>query len=350
MNTEMIPRERVKCVFEHREPDRVPAWCGADPAFWRKAKQALDLDDEALRVRFHDDFRQITAPYRNPQKPESSRATWRTPFGVERYGTGYGLPLAHPLAKATLEEIHNHAWPDPGAVDVSGLRKDAARHQGRYAILGGDWSPFWHDVMDLVGMENLFYLMYDAPETVDVLFDYVTDYYYQVNRRIFEIAGDVIDIFFFGNDFGGQNGPLLSEKLFRRFVFPHLTRSVQLSHDYDLKAMMHCCGGIAPLIPAMIETGLDGLQAIQPTCRGMDLAALKAKYGDQIVFNGAIDSQKLIEGSASEVAHLTIRTLETMKSGGGYIASASHNAILEETPLENVLAMFDTIHQYGVYD
>jgi uroporphyrinogen-III decarboxylase len=101
----------------------------------------------------------------------------------------------------------------------------------------------------------------------------------------------------------------------------------------------------------MIEIGLDGLHAIQPSCRGMNLERLKADFGDKILFNGAIDSHHvLINGDPALVREKTREVLDIMKPGGGYVAGASHDTILEETPVENVLAMFDAIQEYGVYD
>ena len=105
------------------------------------------------------------------------------------------------------------------------------------------------------------------------------------------------------------------------------------------------------LIPAMIETGLDGLHALQPSCSGMDLRRLKEQFGRQILLNGAIDSHHvLIDGTPEHVRQTTRETLAILKPGGGYVAGASHDTILEETPLENVLAMFDAIGEFGVYD
>lgn len=344
----MTPKERVMTSFEHREPDRVPAWCGASPEFWEKARRELGLDDEDLRRRLGDDFRRVYAQYAGPEFPLSPGAIWRSPFGVEREGIGYGQPLSHPLAQAvTAEEIDAHDWPDPSWVDVSSVRTDAQEYHGEYAILGGDWSPFWHDAIDLVGLENLYYLMYDHPEAALALLDRITEYYLAVSRSIFEAAGDVIDIFFIGNDFGSQTGPLLGEELFRQFILPYLKRFINLGHEYGLKVMLHCCGGFRPLIPYMIDAGLDGLHALQPRCHGMDPADLKRDFGDRILLNGAIDSQHvLINGTPELVRKRTREMLDIMAPGGGYVAGASHDYILEETPVENVLAMFETIQKY----
>ncbi len=104
--------------------------------------------------------------------------------------------------------------------------------------------------------------------------------------------------------------------------------------------MMHCCGGFAPLIPAMIEVGLDGLQALQPSAQGMEPAKLKAEFGAKMVFNGCIDTQFiLIEGTPDLVKTNTRAVLEIMMPGGGYIASPSHDYLLPETPLENVITL-----------
>ncbi|MHC4405363.1 MAG: uroporphyrinogen decarboxylase family protein [Planctomycetota bacterium] len=346
----MTGRDRVLAAFAHDEPDRVPAWCGASEEFWAKAKSRLDLDDEGLRLRLGDDFRRVFARYAGPQVDLSPQATFRTPFGVERHGMGYGQPTSHPLARATLADVHEYAWPDPAWIDVSHVRADAEAFAGKYAILGGDWSPFWHDLIDLLGMETMYLKTYDEPQLVDAVLAHVVDYYAAVSQRIFEAAAEAIDVFFIGNDFGSQRGPLLSEAMFRRFLLPHLRRLVDLGHAYRLQVMLHCCGGFCELIPAMIEIGLDGLHAIQPSCRGMELARLKAEFGDQILFNGAIDSQHvLIQGTPATVRQDTRQVLEIMMPGGGYVAGASHDTILEETPVENVLAMFDAIREFGVY-
>ena len=124
----MNSRERVLRAFEHEEPDRVPRWCGASPEFWEKAQLQLQIaDDEGLRVRFGDDFRRVWARYAGPPEfsPDSALspgATYRTPFGVERHGYGYGQPTSHPLAGATLKQVQDYPWPDPQWWEVSRIR------------------------------------------------------------------------------------------------------------------------------------------------------------------------------------------------------------------------------------
>ena len=346
----LTSRERVLAAFAHQAPDRVPAWCGASAEFWDKAKRELQEDDEGLRIRFGDDFRRVAARYAGPEFPLSDQASSRTIFGVERHGMGYGQPLSHPLAQASPKDVHDYAWPDPAWMDVSGIKAEAEAYQGQFAILGGEWSPFWHDAIDLLGMETLYVKMYEEPELVDALMKHVVDFYMAVSQRVFDAAGDAIDVFFIANDLGGQTGPLLGPELFERFVLPQQKRLIELGHAYGMKVQLHCCGGFAPLIPPLIAAGLDGLHAVQPDCHGMDLRKLKTAFGSKILFNGGIDSHHvLIDGNPAFVREKTKEVLEIMMPRGGYVAGASHDTILEETPVENVVAMFDTIREAGVY-
>ena len=343
-------RERVLTTFAFEEPDRVPCWCGASPEFWSKAKSHLGLDDEGLRQRFGDDFRRELPRYVGPTPQLGEEVASRTVFGIERAGMGYGQPLSHPLRNASLQQVHDYPWPDPRWVDVSQIKGEAASWAKQYAILGGDWSPFWHDAIDLLGMEELFIKMHTEPTVVDALFGHIVDFYCEVNRRVFEAAAGEIDIMFIGNDLGSMTGPLLGPELFQRFLLRHFTRLIDLGHQYGLLVQMHCCGGFAPLIPFLIDAGLDGLHALQPCCRGMDPATLKREFGKRIVLNGAIDSQHvLIEGTPDSVRKQIHALLKIMMPGGGYIAGASHDTILEETPVENVLAMFSAINKFGRY-
>jgi len=113
---------------------------------------------------------------------------------------------------------------------------------------------------------------------------------------------------------------------------------------------MHCCGGFAPLIPSMIEIGLDGLQALQPSAKGMAPSELKAEFGDRILMNGCIDTQfVLIQGTPDLVRTKTREVLDVMMPGGGYVASPSHDYVLPETPIENIVALYETVREHGQY-
>jgi len=354
----MTSRERVLAVFAGEVPDRVPAWLGASPEWKALAKARAGLaTDEDLALFVGDDFRRVHARYAGPPgfSPDSAftdpRATSRTPFGVERVGYGYGQPIEHPLAVArTVADIERYRWPDPNWMDVSRVRDEALAWRGEFAVLGGDWSPFYHDAIDLLGMETFMVMLVEEPAVVDVLLRRIVDYYFRVSSRIFEAAADALDVFFIGNDFGTQNGPVVGEALFRRFFLPHLARLAALGHDFGLKVQLHCCGGFFPLIPALIESGVDALQALQPDARDMSPAKLKAAFGGRVVFNGSIDTHHwLIQGTPELVRAKTRETLSVMMPGGGYIASPSHDYLLPETKVENVFALYETIREFGKY-
>jgi uroporphyrinogen decarboxylase len=357
MSRQMTARERVLTSLNHREPDHVPCWLGASPEWKEIARKHLALpDDESLLLHLGDDFRRVSTSYVGPQSSHPTanlrhpNATYRTPFGIERHGYGYGMPLDLPLKGAkTAAEVHAYPWPDLEWMDVSHIRGEALKHDRQYAILGGEWSPFWHDAIDLLDFDGLIYQMYDNPEVVDAVMQHTADYYLGVSRRIFEASGDAIDVFFIGNDFGAQAGPMLSPKFFRRFILPHLKRFVDLGHAFGKYVILHCDGSIRTLLPDMIAIGLDGMQSVQPLCFGMGLAGLKRDFGEQFTFMGGIDTQSLIEGTAEEARRLTQKTLEIMMPGGGYIASPSHDYLLPETPVENVIVMYETIKEWGWY-
>lgn len=352
-------RERVLATFAHREPDRVPAWLGACPELREKARAFLGLEDagESLSRYLGDDFRRVFGRYAGPVERDPlsgltmADATYRTPFGVERHGYGYGQPLHHPLALAkTVSDIEAFDWPEVDWVDVSHILAEAAAWDGQYAILGGDWSPFFHDAIDLMGMEALLVGMYEAPTMVEALLTHTADYYLGVSRRMFQVAGDLIDIFFLGNDFGAQAGPIVGGGTFRRFLLPQLRRFVDLGHEFGHSVLLHCDGSLYDLIPMFLEIGLDGLQSVQPSSHKMELARLKREFGRSLVFMGCVDTQfVLISGTPASVREHVCAVLKTMMPGGGFVASPSHDFLLQETPVENVIAMYETIRDCGVY-
>jgi len=134
----MTPRETVLEAFAHRPTQKLAKWLGASPEFIALAMEALGLpDEEALRIRLGDDFRRVGSRWAGPERPLSPGATWVSPFGVERTGLFYGEPMTHPLAgKTAMTDLEAYPWPDPAWVDVSGIRKAALAHAGRFAILG----------------------------------------------------------------------------------------------------------------------------------------------------------------------------------------------------------------------
>lgn len=134
----LTSRQRVMAAFEFSEPDHVPVWLGASPEWRELARRHLGLaDDESLSLHIADDFRRVTAAYAGPEESRPARnlqrgATYRTPFGVERHGYGYGQPMSYPLAGAdSVREVDAYPWPDPEWMDVSRIRCEASRRFSR---------------------------------------------------------------------------------------------------------------------------------------------------------------------------------------------------------------------------
>jgi uroporphyrinogen decarboxylase len=336
-------------LFRGEIPDRVPVTLGADGGFWKKACAAYKCDVEELRVQFGDDFRFAGVGMSvSINVAKDPRATILSPFGVSRAGIGYGQALFHPLANATLKDVHSHPWPKPESVQYH-IGGDPVVKSRQYANLGGVCTTFWHDIIDLMGLDNLAIKMYEDPQVVDAVFQYIVDFQIAVNRRLFQIARHLFDIFWLPSDFGSQHGPMISPAMFQRFVAPHLRRYAMLAHEFNLKIMLHSCGSIAPLIPTIIDCGIDAIHPLQP-CHGMDLARIKQDFGNRLVLNGGIDAQHtLLEGTPDQVRQKTHEVLTILKPGGRYIGGASHDSIVADTPVENVQAMFDVLHEEGWY-
>ena len=340
--SQLLPREKAMAAFNHIDTGAVPKWLGASPEFMARAAHETGLDDEGLRRRLGDDFRRVES-----QLGEAD-ARWRSPFGHERRHPGYGQPTMKPLLeRRSLRALRSFPWPDPALADISGIGERARGLHDEFAIMGGEWSPFWHDAIDFVGTQDLYYLMYDDPEFVLTLLNRIVDYYIAVSTITFETAGKYIDIFFIGNDFGGQNGPLFTVDQFERFIVPSLKRLADLGHRYGKKVLLHSAGGIRPLIPAIIRSGVDALHGLQPDCAGMSRSGLKKDYGSRLCLSGGIDAKDLLlNGTPESVRGATLELLETFAPGGAYVASPSHEAIIGETPVVNMLALFDAVAEF----
>jgi uroporphyrinogen decarboxylase len=335
-------RYRFLSAFNKNKAEAVPRWLGASREFIAKACLELQMDEEQFHKRIRDDVRWLEV---DPIGQSSSRTD---AFGIERGGLGYGQPLQHPLqGNPTIDALRNFDWPNPDDVDISMIRDRLSILGEEYAIAGGSWSPFWHDAIDLVSMETLACQMYDDPIFVETLLARIVDYYITLCTRIFEEAGDRIDLFFLRNDFGTQLGPIISPDHFKRFISPCLKRFTQLSHRYNIKVMLHSSGGILPLIPAIIESGIDALHALQPDCPGMQSAPLKKSFGKNLVLSGAIDARNILRTGTPELVRLQVlEKLRIMAPGGSYIAAPSVDAITEDTPVENIIAMYDAIDEF----
>ncbi|NPV53723.1 MAG: hypothetical protein HPY71_09395 [Firmicutes bacterium] len=271
-------------------------------------------------------------------------------WGVRRKGPFGGIPIEHPLAGAiSVEDIEKYSWPNPDNIDYDGFVRECEQYSD-YAIYGGAWSPFFYVACELMGMDNLFVNMVEAPEVVHALLDKTCGFYLEVSRRMFEKARNKMDIFFMGEDFGTQNGLIMSRDMWRIFIAPRLKSLFEQAKLYGYKVMLHSCGSVRDLIPDLIEMGLDGLDPIQVRARGMNIEELKQEYGSVLTFRGSIDTQQTLPyGTPEDVKREVIDRICKIAPGGGFILNSSQN-LLPEIPLENIITMYRTAYEYGHYD
>jgi hypothetical protein len=167
--------------------------------------------------------------------------------------------------------------------------------------------------------------------------------------RLREVVGDRPAIIQTnGTDFGTQNGPFLSEARYRELFLPYQKRVNGWIHRHTpWMTFMHCCGGVRPLLEAIVEAEFDILNPVQCSAKGMEARALKREYGDRLVFwGGGVDTQKTLPfGTPDQVRDEVRERIETFGPGGGFVFCTIHN-VQANTPIENLLAMFEVVGEY----
>jgi uroporphyrinogen decarboxylase len=188
------------------------------------------------------------------------------------------------------------------------------------------------------------------PEYVNELFEKTVDVWMSNLKRVAAAVGDKVHILQLTDDFGTQDSLLLSVRMFRERLMPHYKRGLDWVHqNTNMKVLLHTDGAIFPLIPSLIEMGVDILNPVQLSAKGMDAERLKQTYGDKVAFwGGAVDCQRTLPfGTAEEVAREVETNVKILGQGGGYVCAAVHN-ILHGVPAENVVALFDTARSIAI--
>ena len=152
-----------------------------------------------------------------------------------------------------------------------------------------------------------------------------------------------------GDDFGSQNGPLVSPGMWEQFLQNGFAAYAKLARDQSIRVMHHTCGSVRPIIPLMMASGLDVLQSLQPEAADMDPASLKADFGDRLAFHGGISIQQALPFGRPEDIRIEVGDrVEALAPGGGYIFCTSHN-IQADVPVENAEALFHAYRELGTY-
>jgi uroporphyrinogen decarboxylase len=378
-------------ALRHEEPDRVPADFLATAEVWRKLEARLlpevaevsaafvEPAREAVLRQFEIDTRVLSYDmFCSP--PESilhagatvewwsslDRSTpnrmWRqrNPDGtthdiwgahrqaVEHEFGAYEEFASWPLQVAqTVAELKSHPWPEPDWWDFHPLTEVVAEfdrdreYHLRYRI-GSVFETAWQ----LRGMQEFLIDLASEPALARYIMSRLTEVHVENTRRVLDLLGDRLDLVYFYDDVATQNSLMISPQTWRTEVRPHHARLVELAHSRGIPVMYHCDGSVYRLISDLIELGIDVLNPIQPGARDMDAARLKEEFGDRLAFHGGIDIvNTLPRGTPEDVAAAVRTCADVLGKGGGYILCSSHH-IQPDTPVENVLAMYEPELRY----
>ena len=377
---QMTSRERVLATLNHEEPDRIPVDIGSTItttmvlAGYKRFKNYLDISDspdilvsrmfqavkmdERILKLLQVDFRPVF--YGGPKgwkDIEGPNDTYVDEWGLKlrRAANGFYYDMIdHPLKNVTIEDLGSYNWPDPlDPGRFEGIEKEARElHENSdYAVVGPGCSVgFFELCWYLRGLEQLFMDMVLNPDFVHALFRKVLDIRKSILSEYLKRTGKYLDVVYSADDLGAQESTLMSPELYREMVKPYQKELFAFIRERtDAKIFYHCCGDVYPLIPDLIEIGVDALNPVQVSARDMDTKRLKEKFGDKITFWGAIDTQHVLpHGTPQEVREEVRRRVKDLAPGGGYVLAAVH-AIQPDVPPENILCMCKAARQYGRY-
>lgn len=363
----MTPRERVRTALAHSQPDCTPCDYFATPEIHQGllrhfgltsnaetgralSSTAGSIGDNTISERLGTDIRYIQPPYIGPPLPAFDDGSTMNIWGIRRrpmpnqYGQ-YAEPVGAPYAAwQTVEEAASFRWPDPDWFDYRAV-PELCRRYPDMAISAGDFhvQDFINGTAFGRGVEQVLIDIASQDPVFLFIIERRHRFYLQYIERTLEAGGGRIDLVLCGDDFGSQRGTLISPRAFDEIFAPKKKELFDLVHSYGAKVTHHCCGSSRALIPRFIACGMDSLQTIQPRAAGMDPYELKAEFRGQIALHGAVDVQGWLQRSTpKEIEKEVNRLMDEVGAGGGYILAPSHH-IQPDTPLENVLAVYDTV-------
>lgn len=358
----MTPRERVLAVLNREPVDRVPVdlwhtpeivdllmqYTGAQDEF--EMWQRLGLDKIVWVFMDYQTTEDEVSGSQVGALASGQRTMWGVPLrdvqaGAAHYQEFGRPPLVNAESPDDLEAYGFWPQPDRFTYDASVDLAQTARDQG-YAVIG-PWVSFFEIYSQLRGIEQALMDLALNPALVEATLDRIDAVQTEMLHRYLSQAADLTDLVFISDDIGGQNGLLMSPKMWRRHLQPRLQRWCDLIHGYGTKVFYHTDGGVRPLIPELIDAGIDVLNPIQHACPGMDVEGLAREYGADVIFHGGIDNQQVLPfGSVADVRRETMHCLETLGADReGYVCCSCHN-VQPGTPVENILTMIETVRNW----
>jgi len=358
-NKIMSSKERVLTAFENNVPDRVPVNYSANTGIDQRLKAHFSLkpnDDEKLRQVLGVDFRGVIPTYCGAKlhKDIPERGVKVNDWGIhcrwiEHESGGYWDFCDFMLQDADEETVANWPMPNPDDFDYSEIF-DRCRLFEHYAINGsGGYGDIINGNGMLRGMEQtLVDLITDDPAGL-LLADRRMEIQIEITRRILEAAKGKVDFIWLGEDLGSQIAPIISMELFKKHIRPRYQKYCDLARAHDLFVVMHTCGSSSWAYEEFIEMGVHVVDTLQPEAKDMSPEYLKKQFGGRLAFHGCISTAgPVATGTVEETIDYCKRTLGIMMPGGGYCFAPTHS-LQDNSPTENVVAMYKTAMEYGKY-
>lgn len=363
----MKHRDRVLAALRHETPDRCPMQISFTPEFAARLRadmvarqgrgtaqsaghlghnphgggnpydleRALGVDLLQTSVGWANSYYQEGGSYTDEWGVGWQSVPYETPFGVGHYTEIAHYPLAEDAA------IETYRAPDPTRPELYvEAERTLCEFKDEYYIVGVTVCTIFETAWALRGYERLLTDFVERSALADQILEIPYRYHLAAACKLTAMGVDMIWI---GDDVGTQRGMLISPKTWRRFLKPRLAHFIAAvkAINPQVKVAYHSDGDIRPIIPELIEIGLDVLNPIQPAC--MDPAELKRLYGDRLCFWGTVDEQHTLPfGTADDVRAEVRERLATVGRGGGLIIGPTHHVQLD-TPMENFWAMVETI-------
>jgi uroporphyrinogen decarboxylase len=328
-----------------RQPvDRAPIFMWFHPSTARRLAELLEIPVSCVGEAMGNDIRQtwVNNNYAMEGVVHDNDGERHTDFwGIQWVKQYFFNQIMHyPLAGRPRDEVLAYRFPWDRQEELLAQMLPVVGAAGE-AFIGCDVSPcvfemYWR----LRGMEDALLDMVADPDLAWTMFGRCADFAIALGEAACGRFG--LDWFWTGDDVAAQYDMMMSPRTWRELVKPHLARVFAVGKAAGLPVAYHCCGALRPIIPDLIEIGMDVLNPVQSNCPGMDPLALKREFGAHIAFMGGVDTQELLPHAAvDEVRRETARLLEGMTcDGGGYILAASHT-IPPETPDANIFALYE---------
>lgn len=357
----MNSKTRVLKALNREVPDRVAIDFLTNPGLRKRLADHFGLDENdrvGLKRALQVDFMEVAAPYRGPRlhpEPEDPNRRVNPEWGfvtqyIEHASGAYWDFCDFPLQNTDEEVFAKWPLPSPDDYDCDEAVRQAEA-LSEFAVYYGN--PGLGDIMNttgfLCGMERAYMdLFTEEPALLDFV-DRRLAVQLELMERVLDKGRGKIDFIWMGEDLGTQIAPIISLDMFRRVIKPRHQKFIDLAKAYNLPVMLHSCGSSSWSYDDYIEMGLDAIDTLQPEAKDMDPAYLKERWGDKLAFHGCISTAGPVAyGTPEEVISYCRKTLEIMMPGGGYCFSPTHE-LQDNSPTENVLAMYETALKFGSY-